>query len=93
MSYNAIMDDLRQYVRDNFLYMRSDLAFRDEDSLLARGIIDSLGVMELVGFVEEHWGLVVSPDEITAEHFGTLGSVARFVASRAGAQKAATSAN
>jgi acyl carrier protein len=82
MSTDAILTALRAYVKDNFLYMRSDLAFGDEDSLLARGIIDSLGVMELVGFVEERFGLAVEPDDITAEHFGTLGAIARYVARR-----------
>ncbi len=89
MNYDAILTELRTYVKDNFLYMRSDLVFGDEDSLLARGIIDSLGVMELVGYVEERFSLQVSPDDITAEHFGTLGAVARFVAER---QTAATAA-
>ena len=93
MSTDGILTELRTFVRENFLYMRSDLAFGDEDSLLARGIIDSLGVMELVGFVEERFGLAVSPDDITAEHFGTLGSVARYVASRQASRHGAGAPN
>lgn len=73
---------LREFVQENFLYMRPNFTFSDDDSLLARGIIDSLGVMELVGFVESRWDLTVEAEDITAANFGTIGSLARYVAAR-----------
>jgi len=77
-----ILPQLRQFVADNFLYMRRDATIGDDDSLLARGVIDSLGVMELVGFVETTFGVAVDPADITEEHFGSLSAIARYVASR-----------
>jgi len=78
----GILRQLRAYVEDNFLYMRRDLAFGDEEPLLRRGIIDSLGVMELVSYVEDTWQLPVQPDDITEANFGTLAAIAAYIAAR-----------
>lgn len=77
---SAVLPVLREFVQENFLYMRRDLQFTDDDSLLAKGVIDSLGVMELVGFVEERWSMSVQAEDITEANFGTLAGVARYVA-------------
>ncbi len=79
---SEIRETLRAYVRDNFLYMRPDAAVGDDDSLLARGVVDSLGVMELVGFVEERWAVAVDPADITEDNFGSIAGMERYVAAR-----------
>lgn len=82
MTETEILPRLRQFVTENFLYMRREATIGDEESLLAKGVIDSLGVMELVGFVESGFGVTVDPADITEEHFGSLAAMARYVASR-----------
>ena len=83
---HTVIDRLRQYVQENFLYMRQDIQLGDGESLLERGIIDSLGVMELIGFVQSEFGVEVPDDMITEEHFGSLAAIASFVlANRAAA--------
>jgi acyl carrier protein len=70
---------VRQFIQENFLYMRPDLQFTDDEPLLGRGIIDSLGVMELIGFVEEAFGIQVNDFDVTEEHFGSVAAIARYV--------------
>lgn len=82
MDEHQILTSLRQFVRDNFLYMRPDFQFADADSLLLKGVIDSLGVMEVVGFVEETWQITVLPADVTEQNFGSLAAIARYVATR-----------
>ena len=83
---HTVIDRLREYVQENFLYMRQDIQLGDGESLLERGIIDSLGVMELIGFVQSEFGVEVQDDMITEEHFGSLAAIANFVlANRAAA--------
>ena len=82
MTEADILPRLREFVTDNFLYMRRDTTIGDDDSLLARGVIDSLGVMELVGFVESAFGVKVDPADITEENFGSLAAMTRYVAGR-----------
>jgi hypothetical protein len=79
-----IRSALRHYVVDNFLYMQPGLQFSDEDSLLRLGILDSLGVMEVVTFVEETWNVDVDVYGITEASFGSISAITRFVASQAG---------
>ncbi len=82
MTEAEVMARTRAYVVENFLYMRKDFRFADGDSLLTNGIIDSLGVMELVEFLSGEFGLEVDPAEITEENFGTLAGIARYVVSK-----------
>ena len=79
MSHHAVVDRLRAYVRENFLYMRHDVELRDTDSLLGRGIVDSLGVMELITFLQAKFGVDVPDEMITEENFGTVRAIADFV--------------
>jgi acyl carrier protein len=77
---SAVRSTLRQYIVENFLYMQPGLEFGDDDSLLRAGIIDSLGVMELVTFVEETWDVDVDVYGITEATFGSISAIARFLA-------------
>ena len=54
-----------------------------EDNLLADGMIDSLSVVRLVAFIEDEFGHVVQPEDITIENFGTVEQLAVFLESQA----------
>jgi len=73
----------RDYVLDNFMYMRRVKELGDDDSLLRTGVITSLGVMELVDWVETTFGVSVEPSDITEENFDTVRSIARYIATKA----------
>ncbi|MFC4929410.1 acyl carrier protein [Massilia sp. GCM10023247] len=45
--------------------------------------LDSMAVVTLIGALEEHFGIAVDDDDISASTFATLGSLAGFVAERA----------
>ena len=57
-----------------------DLA-ADED-LLGGGLLDSIGVMSLVFFIEREFGVQVPPEDVTIENFQTLERIAAYVARR-----------
>ena len=78
----TIAQRLRSFIQENFLYMRPDLQFADDDSLLAKGVIDSLGVMEIVGFLEESFEMTVEQDDVTEQNFGSVAAIARYVATK-----------
>jgi acyl carrier protein len=65
--------------------MRHNKDLKEDDSLLRNGIITSLGVMELVDWVEETFGVQVEPGEITEQNFDTAQSIARFVSAKSAA--------
>ncbi len=50
-----------------------------EESLLGSGILDSLGIMRLVVFIEEAFGVAVPEDGLVPEHFQTIRQLAAYV--------------
>jgi acyl carrier protein len=87
-----VIDRIREYIVENYLYMRQDVHLSDDDPLLARGIIDSMGVMELIVFLEEEFGVAVGDADITEENLGSLAAIARYVASKQASVSAASPA-
>jgi acyl carrier protein len=92
MTTADVMDKTHAYLLENFLYMRPDFVVGETDSLLRLGIIDSLGVMELVQFLDAAFGVTVDDDEITEDNLGSLAAIARFVVRRLGAEPVRASA-
>lgn len=52
------------------------------DSLLESGIIDSMGTLEVVDFLETDFGIEVLDDEMVADHFDSISSIAKFIVSK-----------
>lgn len=78
-SQSEVVSRVRAYLAENFLYMRPDLQLDDDDRLLERGVIDSMGVMEVVSFLEDAFGVVVGEDDLTEDNLGTVNAIAAFV--------------
>ncbi len=70
---------IRQYLIDHFPSARRHPIGTD-DPLLANGILDSLGILDLVAYLESEFGITVSDDDLVPEHFETLGRLEQFVA-------------
>ena len=87
-----VIDRIREYIVENYLYMRQDVQLLDDDPLLARGIIDSMGVMELIMFLEEEFGVGVADGDITEDNLGSLAAIARYVAAKQASGSAASPA-
>lgn len=51
----------------------------DDDSLLEKGIIDSTGVLELVGFIEEGFHVAVKDDELLPENLDSVNRLIAFI--------------
>jgi acyl carrier protein len=56
---------------------------RDED-LLAADLLDSLGITELVGFLEAEFGVSIDDEDLTPENFRTVDGIAAFVSRKGG---------
>jgi acyl carrier protein len=74
--------ELRQFVTDSFLFGKADKRLTDDDSLLELGIIDSTGVLEIVSFVEERYGIKLRDWDLVPENLDSINRLARFIESR-----------
>jgi acyl carrier protein len=74
-----IADQVRAFLRDNLLYMRPDYLLQDHSKLLEERVIDSMGVMELIGFLEQQFGIGVRDEEVTEVNLGTVAAITAYV--------------
>lgn len=79
-----IVKELRAYITENFLYARPDYVVSEHDHLLEKGVVDSMGMVELLTFLQDRFGVEPADDEITEENFATLARIAAFVRAKRG---------
>ena len=70
---------IRDFVTSNF-YVADPAALQDGTSLLDQGIIDSTGVLEVIAFLEESFGIAVDDAEILPENLDSIDRIASFIA-------------
>lgn len=75
----SIRAQIRRYILENFLFTDDEARLRDDASFLEEGIVDSTGVLELVMFVEETFGIEVPDEEILPENFDSVERLTRYV--------------
>lgn len=75
MSY---METIREYVIENFLFGDAS-QLEDDTSFLEHGIIDSTGILELIAFLEETYGIKVEDEELIPENLDSLKKVVQYV--------------
>ena len=77
MQTTDIEQEVRTFVIENFLFGRSE-ALKDDAPLLGN-VIDSTGVIELIGFVQERFNISVGDDEVMTDNFGSVNNVVAFI--------------
>ena len=76
----------REFDRDEVLDRAIEVFWtRGYDRTSVQDLVDSMGIMRLVNFLEEELSTAVPPTDITVENFLTIGHIARYVDERTGA--------
>lgn len=83
MAHEPTQARIREFVLSKFPLAKKR-ALGDGDPLLSHGIIDSLGILEVVTFVESEFGITVADEELVPESFESIASIARFVDAKRG---------
>lgn len=73
----ADIDSLRNFIRKQFLF-DENATLGDDDPLFPE-VIDSLGVMEVVDFVEETYGVTIEEHELLADNFRSLNAMSSLI--------------
>lgn len=85
----TIEREIREFLRENFPLSADGVVLSQDDSLIEVGVIDSTGVLELIGFIEERYELTIADEEVLPENLDSIASIGRFVAGKLGAADAA----
>ncbi|HEY8551566.1 MAG TPA: acyl carrier protein [Vicinamibacterales bacterium] len=78
MDTAEIKRQVRSFITTNF-YVADASALSDEASLLDQGIIDSTGVLEVIGFIESTFGITVEDAEMLPDNLDSIQRIADFV--------------
>jgi len=73
-----IQQTVRDFIQQNFIFDPTT-AIKDDESLLGSGIIDSTGVLELIGYLEEKFQLTFENSELIGENFDSILKITRFL--------------
>jgi acyl carrier protein len=74
-----IKNELREFIIENYLSGAAKEPLEDDDSFLEKGIIDSIGVIELVNFIQDRYDIKIKVPEIQPETIDTLNNLENFI--------------
>ena len=74
--------DLKKFISSEYLFGDDSRMPADADSLLETGVLDSTGVLELIEFLEEKYGITVEDDETVPENLGSIADLTRYLSSK-----------
>ena len=76
---SELKDKLKQFIMTEVNPERNLEGLEDEEPLLESGIIDSLGVLKILSFLDEEFGIDLSADQIKLEKFKNISSICALV--------------
>ena len=75
----SIKQDIKTYILENYLFTDDDSQLSNSDSFLEKGILDSTGILEVIYFIEDEYGIKVEDDEMIPENLDSVESLVVFV--------------
>jgi acyl carrier protein len=75
---SELKSKIKDFIIENFLFGNAN-GLQDDTSFLEEGIIDSTGVLELVTFLEEDFGIQVDDEELIPENLDSINNVTAYL--------------
>lgn len=73
-----VADRIRNFIAEEIMFEESNASLSDDTPLL-NGVMDSLGLLQLVAFLEEEFEVEIDDAEMTADHFRTVADIEHLV--------------
>ena len=70
---------INEFVNKNFLMNSGAVEFTNDDSLVEKGIIDSTGVLEMISFIQQQFGIKVKDEDLIPENLDSVNNIASFI--------------
>ena len=74
-----IKQEIRKYIVDSFLFGDNGTSFTDDDSFMENAILDSTGILDIILFIEEKYGIKVEDDETLPENLDSLNNLEKLL--------------
>ncbi|MBR3770982.1 MAG: acyl carrier protein [Clostridium sp.] len=82
MNKENIEQVIKEYLLENFLFGYEENEISEKSSLLDMGILDSTGIMEIVSFLEQKFGIKVKDEDIIPSNLESLDAISNYVLER-----------
>lgn len=79
---NDIKGKIRKFIVNNYLLTAETQDISDTDSFLDRGIVDSTGILELVEFIQDTFGIEIKDEELIPQNLDSLANLEVFIKSK-----------
>jgi acyl carrier protein len=79
MSLSPTETAIRQFLVEDVFYDRDLSSLGVDDSLLAKGLLDSMAILKTVTFCEEQFGITIPDQEVLPDHFESVRAIAKLV--------------
>ena len=80
MDFDAIADRIEKFLREQYFIADDDPGFTRTVDIYESGYVDSVGVVELLAFIDEEFGIEVPETELLSDEFSNIDGIARIVA-------------
>ena len=78
----TIENQLREFIVENFLFGDTSRPVTASMSLIENDLVDSTGILELVAFIEERFGLSVSDHEIIPDNLDSVDRISTYIGAK-----------
>lgn len=75
----SLEEKIRTYVLGNYLFTDDQSELANDDSFMDIGIIDSTGILEMIMYIEEEFGVKVNDDEMIPENLDSVNNIMKFI--------------
>jgi len=75
----SVEQKIREYILENYLFTDEQSALESSDSFLEKGILDSTGILEVIYFIEEEFGMSVDDEEMVPENLDSVDNIVAFI--------------
>lgn len=72
-------DALVRYIEEELLSHRMPGGISEDDDLIGSGLLDSLGIMQVVWYLEERLEVSIPPEDVTIENFQSIGKIHSYL--------------
>ena len=79
-SHSVAIENVRHFIKTELIVSSSDIT--DDQELLMSGLIDSLNVMRLVGFLETEFATPIPPEDVIVQNFASISQISDYIQSR-----------
>ena len=86
MHHKTVEGHIEKFIRTQFNVSPTDPEFGREVNLFEHGYVDSVGVVELLGFLQEQFSIEIPDDDLLADDFSSIAGIARIVLQNSGLQ-------